>query len=606
MSSPGRSRTLAFVSAAGLIDRRAWAWDSFESFSKRNGGPWIDRAARSFMTKEIYDVVVIGTGAGGGMAIKTLTEAGLKVCALNSGRRLDPVKDFRNHRMAYDMKYRGFGDPRKRAESYGYMDNEYVGEGVWEHTITYTTAPGTEWMWPRCHAVGGKTNFWGRSSARFGDIDFQAAHLDGYDVEWPVAYQEIAPYYSRVEKMIGVASTVQNRPSNPDGEYLPPMKLRCLDRILQRGADKVGVPYLPDRIAQLTTPLDGHPACHFCGNCTEGCDTGSFFSTPWFFLPLAEKTGNLEMRTNAVVKNILVDENGHARGAAYIDRATKQEVEVQSKAVVVAASCVESARIMLNSKSRNWPNGIANSSGQLGRNLCDHMYGQTASGYLPQLLGQPSTPDNVSSSTIVWMPRWQNLKDPHEEKFIRGYSVYPGGGCSNFPGFFDQIEGYGAEFKRNIKRRYPTPVDFTLQAPSLRSDSNYIDIDPVVKDIYGIPVVRIHFQWDTNTLMMWEHAKQVCADLIKAAGSEYLGAADSPESPGYSLHETGTCRMGNDPKHFVTNRFGQTHDIPNLYVCDASVFLNCTDKTTTISILAFALRTCEYMVENFRRGKLSA
>ena len=266
------------------------------------------------MPKTVYDVIVIGTGAGGGMAIKTLCEAGLKVCALNSGRRINPARDFRNHRMPYEMKYRGFGDPRKRAQSYGYMDNEYVGEGIWEHGITYTTAPGTEWMWPRCHAVGGKTNFWGRSSARFGDIDFRAATLDGYDVDWPMTYEEIAPYYSRVEKMIGVASTVQNRPSNPDGEYLPPMKLRCLDHILQRGAEKVGAPYLPDRIAQLTRSHNDHPACHFCGNCTDGCDTGSFFSTPWFLLPLAEKTGNLELRTNAVVRSILVDEKGRAKG----------------------------------------------------------------------------------------------------------------------------------------------------------------------------------------------------------------------------------------------------------------------------------------------------
>src|SRR5690348_3060581 len=306
------------------------------------------------MPSKIYDVIVVGTGAGGGMAIKTLCEAGAKVCALNAGRKLDPSKDFRNHRMPYDMKYRGFGDPRKRAESYGYMDNEYTG-GDWEHEITYTTAPGTQWMWPRCFAVGGKTNFWGRSSARFGDIDFKAARLDGHDVEWPVTYEEISPFYSRVEKMIGVASTVQGRPSNPDGEYLPAMKFRCLDYILQAGCTKLGIPYLPDRIAQLTVSHEGHPPCHYCGNCTEGCDTGSFFSTPWFFLPLAEKTGNLDLRTNALVKNILVDQNGRARGVAYIDRNTRQEVEVYGKAVVMGASCVETARIMLNSKSRHWP-----------------------------------------------------------------------------------------------------------------------------------------------------------------------------------------------------------------------------------------------------------
>jgi choline dehydrogenase-like flavoprotein len=553
------------------------------------------------MPSKVYDVIVVGTGAGGGMAIKTLCEAGVKVCAINAGRRLDPSKDFRNHRMPYDMKYRGFGDPRKRAESYGYMDNEYT-EGDWEHEITYTTAPGTEWMWPRCFAVGGKTNFWGRSSARFGDIDFKAARLDGHDVEWPVTYEEMAPFYSRVEKMIGVASTVQGRPSNPDGQYLPAMKFRCLDYILQSGCNKLGIPYLPDRIAQLTVPHEGHPPCHYCGNCTDGCDTGSFFSTPWFFLPLAEKTGNLDLRTNALAKNILVDENGRARGVAYIDRNTRQEVEVYGKAVEMGASCVETARIMLNSKSRHWPTGIANSSGQLGRNLCDHMYGSAAHGYLPQLLGQPSFPDNVSGSTVAWMPRWQNLKNPHEEKFVRGYSVYPGGGCEEFPWYYEHLEGFGSQLKRDVKRYYRTPVGFTMQAPSLPSPTNYVDIDPEVRDKFGIPVVRIHFQWDTNTLKMWEHAKETCAEALTAAGGELWGAADHPEIPGYSLHETGTCRMGNDPKNFVTNRFGQCHDVPNLYCNDASLFLNCTDKTTTISILAFSLRASEHLIDTMRHA----
>lgn len=555
------------------------------------------------MAGEVYDVIVVGTGAGGGTAIKTLAEAGLSVLALNAGRKLVPAKDFRNHRQAYDMKFHGFGDPRTRAQSYGYMDNEYV-EGIWEHEITYTTAPGTQWMWPRCYAVGGKTNFWGRSSARFGDIDFKAAQRDGYDLDWPVSYEEIAPYYTRVEQMIGVASTIQHRPSNPDGHYLPPMNFRCLDHILQTGCKKRGVPYLPDRIAQLTVAHGGHPPCHYCGHCTEGCDVGAFFSSPYFFLPVAEKTGKLEMRTNALAREVLVDENGRARGVAYVDRLTRREEEVYGRAVVMSASCIESAHIMLNSKSRHWPTGIANSSGQLGRNLCDHLYGTSAYGYLPQLLGQPSFPDHVSGSTIAWMPRWQNLENPHQESFIRGYSVYPGGGCGEFPWYYRHLEGFGSSFKRDVKRYYRTPISFTVQAPTLRSDTNYVDIDPEAKDVYGRPAVRIHFQWDDNTLKMWEHSKEVCADVIRAASGEIWGAAEHPEPPGYSLHETGTCRMGNDPKTSVTNRFGQTHDVPNLFVCDAGVFLNCTDKTTTISILAFTLRSSEHLIELFRRGAL--
>lgn len=547
-----------------------------------------------------FDVIVIGTGAGGGMAIRTLCAAGLKVCALNAGRRLDPQKDFQNHRMPWDMPFRGFGSPQQQAQSIGYMDNEYV-PNVWEHDLAYSVAPGTNWTWPRCFAVGGKTNFWGRSAARFAEIDFKAASRDGLDVDWPVSYDEIAPYYSRVERMIGVASTKQNRPSNPDGEYLPPIRFRCRDYILQAAAGKAAIPYLPDRFAQLTEPYQGHPACHYCGNCTNGCDVGAFFSSPYFFLPDAEASGNLELRTNALVREILVDSDGMARGAAYVDRLTRQEVEVYGKAVVVAASCVASAHIMLNSRSRHWPTGIANSSGQLGRNLCDQLYGTTAYGYLPQLLGTPSFPDNVSGASVAWLPRWQNLKSPTEETFLRGYSMYPDGGCEEFPSYYDDIEGYGVSYKAAIKRRYPTPLSFYVQAPSQRSDKNFVDIDPVKKDSYGIPEVRFHFEWDENTLKMWEHAKRSSQEIFRQAGAEYQGHGE-PMSPGTSLHETGTCRMGDDPRRFVTNRFGQTHGVPNLYVCDASVFLNCSDKTTTLSILAFSLRTSEKIVENFRNG----
>ncbi|MGD0758491.1 MAG: GMC family oxidoreductase N-terminal domain-containing protein, partial [Candidatus Sulfotelmatobacter sp.] len=240
-------------------------------------------------------------------------------------------------------------------------------------------------------------------------------------------------------------------------------------------------------------------------------------------------------RTNALAKNILTDQDGHARGVAYIDRKSKQEVEVYGRAVVVAASCVESARILLNSKSRQHPNGVANSSQQLGRNLCDHLYGESVHGYLPQLVGRPPFPDHVGDSSIAWMPRWQNLKDPHEETFIRGYSVYPDGGCEDFPGFATELDGFGSSYKREIKRRYPSPVSFGIQAPTLRSDTNYVDLDPEEKDPYGIPVARLHFEWDDNVLKMWDHSKQVCADVLRAAGGVVEAIGDEPEMPGFSL-----------------------------------------------------------------------
>src|SRR6266849_3646875 len=463
--------------------------------------------------------------------MKILCEAGLQVCALNSGPRMNPEKDYRGHRQVYDLKYRGYGDPlrlkgKAHREPYSVEESEYSeGRDLFEHDVAYSNGPGTDWYWKRCKATGGKANFWGRSSARYGDIDFKAADLDGFGENWPVDYAEISPWFSKAERYMGVASTVQNRPSNPDGEYLPPIPWRCIDYIIQKGAEKIGLPYLPDRCAQLTVAHNGHPACHYCGNCSRGCDAGSFFSPTWFTIPEAEHTRNLTLLTDALVRAVLVDERGQATGVAYVDRHTKREVEVFAKVVVLAASCVETAHIMLNSKSRHWPTGIANSSGALGKNLCDHLYGNPGYGFIPRLVGQPPTPDNIADSTIGWMPRWQNLENPREEKFIRGYSVYVGGGCGEFPGHYSQLEGFGSEFKRNIKRYYPATIGSYIQAPALAS-----------------------------------------------------------------------------PKNYVTNKWGQTHDVPNLYICDASIFPTQTDKTTTMPLVAFTMRNCDHLLENFRTG----
>lgn len=562
------------------------------------------------MPSNIFDVIIVGTGAGGSTAMKLLCEAGLNVCALNSGPRTDPAEHFRGHRQPYDLKYRGFGDPlaltgKAHQEPYSVEESEYSeGKDLFEHDVEYANGPGTDWYWKRCKATGGKANFWGRSSARFGDIDFKAADLDGAGVNWPVDYAEMSPWFAKAERYMGVASTIQNRPSNPDGDYLPPLPFRCFDHILQRAAAKIGIPYLPDRCAQLTVAHNGHPACHYCGNCTRGCDVGSFFSPTWFTIPEAEATQHLTLLTNALVRSVLVDETGAARGVAYVDRTTRREIEVYAKVVVLAASCVETAHIMLNSRSRHWPTGIANSSGQLGRNLCEHLYGSPGYGYLPQLVGQPPTPDNIADSTVSWMPRWQNLKHPREEKFLRGYSVYMGGGCGEFPGHFRQLEGFGSRYKRDIHRYYPATVGALIQAPTLPSPTNYVDLDPEKKDIFGIPQLRFHFQWGENELLMWQHCKQVMIDLFKAAGGELWGADSAPNRPGTSLHETGVCRFGDDPKTSVTSKWCNTHDVQNLYLCDASIFPNSTDKTTTMPIVAFTMRTCDHMLERFRKGEL--
>ena len=456
--------------------------------------------------------------------------------------------------------------------------------------------------WPRCFAVGGKTNFWGRSSARMGDIDFRAASAHGAGVDWPVEYREIAPYYSRVERMIGVASTVQNRPSNPDGEYLPPFNFRCLDHILQQGAQKVGVPYLPDRLAQLTTNHEGSPACHYCGACTRAATRARSSRRRGDSCRAAEKTNNLELRTDALAKNILVDENGARSGVALHrshDRAGGRSARARGgRGGVVPRIRAHHAELEVAASGRMASRTRAASSDGIS---CDHLYGASANGYLPQLLGQPSFPDNVGDSQLAWMPRWQNLKNPHEEKFVGGYSVYPGGGCDGVP--------VVRRARRRVRLGLQTRGEATLSDAGQLHDPG--TVAPLADELPRPRSQGDRSLWHSGGAAAFpvgrqraddvEHSKQAVAELIRAAGGGVRERPrQSPTRPAGACTKTGTCRMGNDPKHFVTNRFGETHDVENLYVCDASVFPSPTDKTTTISILAFTLRTCEHMLENFQ------
>ena len=369
------------------------------------------------------------------MAIKTLCEAGLKVCALNAGRQVDPAQRFPPASYALRHEVSRLRLLRASAPSVSV---------TWTTNMSRRTHGSMTLPIPPAREPGGP----GRRSKRrwrqnellgpllraHGEIDFKAASRDGYDVDWPVTYDEMAPYYTRVERDDRRGQHRTDRPSNPDGKVSAANTNFVASTTSSRRAPaKLGIPYLPDRIAQLTLPSQGHPPCHYCGNCTDGCDVGAFFSSPYFLLPLAHATGNLELRTNAIAREVLVDAEGRAKGVAYVDRVTRQEVEVYGRAVVVAASCISTAQIMLNSRSPAWPTGIANSSGQVGRNLCDHLYGTTGFGYLPQLLGQPSFPDNVSAAPSLGCPAGRTSTTPGRRSLFAATPSIPVEGATNFP-----------------------------------------------------------------------------------------------------------------------------------------------------------------------------
>jgi len=565
-------------------------------------------------TQKTYDAIIIGSGASGGMAAKELTEAGLEVIVLEAGPQVDPKRDFTMHKWPYDLMYRGYGPPGwKQQEQWmqdtasAYSRQFYVKDT--EHP--YTTDPGKPFLWVRARIVGGKTLHWGRLSWRLSDLDFKAASHDGFDVDWPISYADIAPYYDRAEEFVGVSGNNDNLWFLPNGKFLPPMKLTCGEQLLRRGSEKTGRPAITSRVAMLTgsKPIHqkyGRALCHYCGHCGDGCDVGAMFNSVVSTLPVAAATGRMTLRPNSVVRHIVVDTNtGRARGVAYVDRLTREEYQVFGKVIIVAASTLESTRLLLNSKSRQHPNGLGNSSGVLGHYLVDHFGGIGATGLFHVLEGRdPVNEDGKASGLFI--PRFRNLdKDSKHPKFLRGYGFECSAGAGMFPGAARGIPGFGSEFKRQVRRYYTAPVYMTTRAAMLSRFENFAEIDPSgVVDAWGVPVLRIHIQHSDNEREMAKDAAETSEEILRAAGGELTSTGGRMTAPGRIIHELGTARMGNDPKTSVLNKYNQLHDARNVFVTDGAAFVGSANQNPTLTILALTIRACEYIVDESRRGNL--
>ena len=556
-------------------------------------------------TEKVYDAIVVGTGAAGGWAAKELAEHGMEILVLEAGPRLDPAKDFLTHTWPYEMKYRGYDRPGERDHSY--WNQWTAGEYTKQLYITdvehpYTTPEGKPFHWVRSRFVGGKLLHWGRNARRLSDYDFQAADRDGYGENWPIRYAEMAPYYDKVESFIGVSASIENIHHLPDGKYLPPLPLNCGEKIIQKVAPKVGMRVITKRAAQRTRSIHGLTKCHFCGACGRGCDVGAFWNSISDTLPAAMKTGRMTLRPNSVVREVLVDENGKAKGVAFVDRVTKKDYEVRSRAVVLGASALESTRVLLNSVSRFWPNGIANSSGVLGHYLMDNFGGPRVSAFLPQRFGAEITNEDGKSSGVD-IVAYRNITDRHP-KFIRSYTHEGDSGTRIFPDYAASFSGFGAEFKKKIRHYYPTPISFNTRAEMLARWENYVEIDKNVKDAWGIPVLKIHCEFSDNEREMAKDAVENLKALFHAAGAEIYHVQTEMRAPGSMIHEMGTCRMGSDPKKSVLNKFNQTHDVSNLFVVDGSSFVTSGGYGPTLTIGTLAARASDYLVDEYKRGNL--
>jgi choline dehydrogenase-like flavoprotein len=510
----------------------------------------------------------------------------------------------------YDLPHRGVGVGGKAAENFG----EFLApNGAWKiDGEPYTSAPGANFQWFRSRIVGGRTNHWGRIALRFSPVDFKSRTRDGIGEDWPIRYDDIAPYYDKVESYIGVFGSKENIPSAPNGIFLPPPKPRCNELIIKQACDKLNIPCIPARLAILTKPLNGRPACHYCGQCDRGCTVASNFSSSQVLIPPALQTGKLTLITNAMAREILTTPDGKASGVSYIDKTTRTETRIAARTVVVAASACESARLLLNSKSKLFPDGLANSSGQVGRNLTDSV-GSDGEGYIPRM--EKISPHNHDGTggMHLYVPWW---KYDRQNGFPRGYHIELGGGrempgAGMFDGVCEEFEGYGASLKATCRKRYGTSLWFSGRGEMVPNPDSYCEIDPDVVDQCGIPVLRFHFKWNDSELQQARDMQETFKAIVEAAGGQYLTKTntDGPypfgiQPGGRIIHEVGTARMGADPRTSVVNEYCQSHDVKNVFVTDGAPLVTNPDKNPTLTIMALSWRASEHLLDEARKGNL--
>lgn len=535
-----------------------------------------------------HDVVVIGSGAAGGMAAWNLSRQGVNVLLLDAGTRFNPAS-FWSHVKPWDWNARL--DRGQRPPAFRLDPREQPIE---------LAQPFDLWrVWGR----GGRTNIWGRVSLRYGDVDFEGPAKDGWEVAWPIRYKDIAPYYDQVDQLIGVSGGADDSDVLPGSRYhLPPPAPRCGEQLLKKAASSIGIRMVAGRRAVLTRPHNGRAACHYCGACGRGCDIAAFFNSSDYLIQPALKTGRVKVIDNAVVARVLTGDDGRANGVQYFDRYTKAERQVKARTVVVAAGAIDSTRILLNSKSSRHPNGIGNANDVIGRYLCEqirfHIYG-----FLPQLLGSAVTNDDGITGEHVYLPRF-NHRSPRQ--YLRGFGMQLWGcGAQANANYAKLMDGFGASFKTAVKKRYPALVALHPYGEVLPYRDNRVTVEGTANDQYGVPVARIEFKIGENERKMAAEMYDTAEAILRAAKAEVLPyRRGTVDMPGAAIHEHGTCRMGGDPKRSALNGFCQMHEVPNVFVMDGSAFPTATEKNPTLTILALAWRASDYLAGQLKSRTL--
>ena len=565
----------------------------------------------------VYDAIVVGSGAGGGMATKVLAEAGLKVAVVEAGPFFDPADPEQRTqlRWPYESSRRGAGTVRP----FGDFDAAY---GGWEiDGEPYTHKEGTKFDWFRSHMLGGRTNHWGRISLRFGPKDFKHKDVDGHGDNWPISYDDVKPYYDKVDKMIGVFGTNEGLPNDPDGFFLPPPKPRLHELFYIKGARKSNVPVYPSRLSMLTTKINNdRGVCFYCGQCNRACMAYADFSAgTCLVFPAQKSRGQVDLFVNCVVRTVTTNDEGKATGVSYINKEDRKEYKLKGKVVILGASACSSARILLNSKSKQHPNGLGNSSNMVGKYLHDSTGGDRM-GFVPDLMNRKvSYNEDGVGGMHVYSPWWG---DNSKLDFPRGYHIEVWGGMgmpsygfgfnvNDFNKFFGtNAGGYGDILRSDAKKYYGAVVGMSGRGESIAREDNYCEIDPNTVDQFGIPVLRFRYKWSDFERNQAKHMQDTFEEILENMGGIPLGEKPGKESdyglhtPGRIIHEVGTTRMGDDPKKSVTNKFQQLHDADNVYVVDAGPFVSQADKNCTWTILALSWRASDHIVEQLKQQNI--
>jgi choline dehydrogenase-like flavoprotein len=564
----------------------------------------------------VYDAIIVGSGAGGGMATKVLADAGLKVAVVEAGPFFDPARPEYQTQLKWPYE-----SPRRGAATVRPFGDFDAAWGGWEiEGQPYTHKDGTKFNWFRSQMLGGRTNHWGRISLRFGPKDFKHKDVDGLGENWPIGYEDIKPYYDKVDKLIGVFGSKENLPNEPDGFFLPPPKPRLHELYYIKGARKAGIPVIPSRMSMLTKKInDERGVCFYCGQCSRACQVYADFSAgTCLIFPAQKGGGQVDLYVNSMVREVTTDPEGRATGVSYINREDRKEYQLKGRVVVLAASACSTARILLNSKSPQHPNGLGNGSDLVGKYLHDST-GSSMAAFIPDLMNREIYNEDGVGGMHVYSPWWGDHKSLD---FPRGYhiEVWGGMGMPNYGFGFNPNDinkffglktgGYGEQLRNDVRKYYGSVMGFGGRGESIAQKDNYCEIDPTTVDEFGIPVLRFHYKWTDYERKQARHMQATFQEIIHNMGGEPLWPVPSAgndyglEPPGNIIHEVGTTRMGDDPNTSVTNRYQQLHEADNVFITDAGPFVSQADKNCTWTILALSWRASEYLVDQLKQQNI--